>query len=288
MIRSLIFVPTSSERFVAKAHERGADAIILDLEDSVLPSQKQAARERLAEAVPLVGQKGAKVFVRVNSEDERVALDTAAACRAGAFGIVLPKANAAAVVRVAAILDYVERESGKTTPTVIVAILEDPAAVCEARNIGSASPRVFGLMCASEDLPTSMNAEPTTEFLRFPKLLVHFAAKAAGVRSFGLMRAISDFGDLEAVNAAIAEARSFGFDGATCVHPNVVPLLNRGFAPTPEQVDKAVRLLAAAEDAKTKGQGAFLFEGKMADEPVLQRARNLLLRHEQLQARNKS
>ena len=186
------------------------------------------------------------------------------------------------------LLESVERENAKSRTSVILPIIEDAAALLDARAIATASTRVFGLMCASEDLPTSMNAEPTTEFLRLPKLLVHFAAKAAGVRSFGLLRSIADFGDQKAVEAAIEEARSFGFEGATCVHPSVVPLLNRGFAPTPEQVAKATRLLAAAEEAKKKQLGAFLFEGKMADEPVVQRARNLLLRHEQLQARSQS
>jgi citrate lyase subunit beta/citryl-CoA lyase len=289
MIRSLLYVPASSERFMAKAHQCGADAIILDLEDSVLPNEKQAARERLPKAVPLVGQNGAKVFVRVNSEDERLPLDVSAACRAGAFAIMLPKTkNAAMVARVATILDAVEREIGRTSKTVIMPLIEDPGAVFEARAIAAASPRVFGMSCASEDLPTAMNAEPTAEFLRFPKMFVHFAAKAAGVRSFGLLRTIADFRDLDAVTKAIAEAYSLGFDGSTCVHPSLVPLLNSGFSPSAEQVAKARRLLAAFEDAKKQGTGAFMFEGKMADEPIIQRARGVLARHEQLQAQTKS
>ena len=282
-------VPASSPRFIAKAHERGADAVILDLEDSVLPAEKSAARQRLAEAVPVVGQKGAKVFVRVNSEDEYLAQDLEAACRAGVFGVILPKAKgAAAVERAAAILDHVECEIGRAAQTVMLCAIEDPNAVFEARAIGAASPRVLGLMCASEDLPTSMGAEATSEFLRFPKLLVHFAAKAAGVRSFGLLRSIADFADLDAVAKAVEEARSFGFDGAICVHPTVVPLLNRGFAPPEEKAAKARRLLVAFEEAQKAGKGAFMFEGKMADEPVIQRARTLLEKYERLKTRDRA
>ena len=90
-IRSLLYVPVSSERFLAKAHERGADAIILDLEDAVAPAQKDAARERLGAAVAMAGRGGATIFVRINSEPERIRRDAEAACRAGASGLFVPK-----------------------------------------------------------------------------------------------------------------------------------------------------------------------------------------------------
>ena len=83
VIRSLLYVPASSERFIARAHERGADAIILDLEDAVVPAEKAAARARLATATPSVTQRGATVFVRINSQPELMRLDAEAACRAG-------------------------------------------------------------------------------------------------------------------------------------------------------------------------------------------------------------
>jgi citrate lyase subunit beta / citryl-CoA lyase len=107
---------------------------------------------------------------------------------------------------------------------------------------------------------------------------VHLAAKAAGVRSFGLLRTVADYGDLDAVEKSAHEARAFGFDGASCVHPSVVPILNRAFSPSAEALDRARRLLAAAEAAKARGEGAFAFEGKMVDEPVVRRARALLAR----------
>src|SRR5271168_3053011 len=90
-IRSLLYVPVSAERFVAKAHERGADAIILDLEDAVAPAQKALARAALGKAVESVGQQGATVFVRINSDADLIRLDAEAACRDGAFGLLVPK-----------------------------------------------------------------------------------------------------------------------------------------------------------------------------------------------------
>ena len=275
MIRSLLFVPANSERFISKAHQRGADGLILDLEDGVIADQKRDARERLAQAVSFVGQNHAKVFVRVNSTD-LMSQDAEAACRAGAFGIFLPKTkDPAYVLHLAELLDRVEDQMGSARKTKIVPVIEDPNALFDARSIAQASPRVFALIAGSEDLATAMNAEPTPDFLRLPKLLVHFAAKAASVLSFGLLRTIADFGDLNAVANAAEEARTLGFDGATCVHPSVVPVLNQAFSPSAQQLERAARLIAASEEATRRGEGAFMFEGKMVDKPIVERAKNL-------------
>jgi citrate lyase subunit beta/citryl-CoA lyase len=276
--RSLLYVPVSSERFLAKAHERGADAIILDLEDAVAPAQKDAARARLGEAVKMVRRNGAAVFVRINAEPERIRLDAEAACRAGADGLMVPKSrdpeDIAALTR---FLDGVEHTAGRGV-TLLVPMIEDAGAVLDARAIATASPRVFALMTGGEDLATALDAEPTPDVLRFPKLLVHLAAKAAGVRSFGLLRTVADYNDLTGITQSAAEARRHGFDGASCVHPTVVPILNRAFSPSEAELAHARALIAAAEKAAAEGAGAFQFEGRMVDVPVVKRARALIER----------
>jgi citrate lyase subunit beta/citryl-CoA lyase len=278
VIRSLLYVPASSERFIAKAHERGADAIILDLEDAVVPAEKSSARARLASAVASARQRGATVFVRINAEAELMRLDAEAAARAGAFGLLVPKTREARTLQdLAGLLEGLERSVGRP-PTALVPMIEDPGAVLDARIIATATPRVFALVAGGEDLATSLDAEPTPEVLYLPKLMVHLAAKAAGVRSFGLLRTVADYGDLDAVEKSAHEARAFGFDGASCVHPSVVPILNRAFSPSEQALDRARRLIAAAEQAKARGEGAFAFEGKMVDEPVIKRAQALLAR----------
>jgi citrate lyase subunit beta/citryl-CoA lyase len=273
MIRSLLFVPASSEKFVAHAHERGADALILDLEDAVASQEKLRARARLKDAVPAVARNGAKVFVRINAGE--LALDDAeAGCRAGASGLFVPKVRAPAdLVRIDAHLDRIGRAGERP---VLVAMLEDPGAVLDARKIAAASARLFALVTGGEDLATAMGAEPTPEVLRLPKLMVHLAAKALGLCSFGLLRSVADFRDVEGVKRAAREARAFGFDGATCVHPSLVPILNAAFSPSLEEIERARRLVAAFEAAQAAGQGAFVFDGKMVDEPVVARARALL------------
>lgn len=271
MMRSLLYVPAHSERFIGKAHERGADAIILDLEDSVPQEDKMAARERLVASVATVRQGGARVFVRVNSGDEQQQADAIAACRAGADGLVIPKlGDAAELARLADMLDPIERELDRP-PLEFIGLIEEPGAVLNAAAIAR-GPRLLALATGGEDLALALGAIPTPAVLHMPKLLVHYAAKAQGLLSLGLLRSIADYGDLDAITAAVSEAKEHGFDGATCVHPSIVPLLNDGFSPSIEERDWAQRVLAAAKIHK----GAFSLDGKMVDAPVISRALNML------------
>ena len=266
MMRSLLYVPAHSERFLAKAHERGADAIILDLEDSVPAEAKGLARDGLPDAVASVRRGGAKVLVRINS-GELQEDDAIAACRAGADMLYVPKVkHPDEIAHLGALLEPVER-----SPTQFIALLEDIGAVLDARAIATA-PRLAGLSVGGEDLALSMGAEPTPEVLRQPKLLVHYAAKEQGLLSIGMLRSTADYSDAEGIAAAAHEARAHGFDGATCVHPSVVPLLNAGFAPSAAQLDWAQRVV----EASASGEGAFQIDGRMVDAPVIARARAML------------
>ncbi|RYE07140.1 MAG: CoA ester lyase [Hyphomicrobiales bacterium] len=254
-LRSLLYVPAHAERFLAKAHERGADAIILDLEDAVPEADKDAARNGLRESVKAVGRNGARVLVRINAGARRRA-DADAAKAAGASAIVLAKAR----------LDELD-----DIALPVIAMLEDAASILDARAYAKHA-NVMGLLVGSEDLATSLGGEPTPEVLRFPKLLAHYAAKAEGKLSLGLLRSVADFKDLPAIEAAGREARAHGFDGATCVHPSVVPLLNVAFTPTAEEIAWAGRVIEAAKG----GEGAFTVDGRMVDAPVITRARRIL------------
>jgi citrate lyase subunit beta/citryl-CoA lyase len=132
------------------------------------------------------------------------------------------------------------------------------------------------MITGGEDLATAMGAQPTPEFLHLPKLLVHLAAKAEGLCSLGLLHNISDFKDTTAYTKAVLEAKTFGFDGASCVHPALIPLLNQGFSPTMQDIETARRLVEFYEQNVVDGKGAILFEGQMVDRPVVERARRIL------------
>lgn len=275
MIRSLLYVPGSSERFIAKASKRGADAIIVDLEDAVAEAEKTAARDALTRTVETVGQGGARVFVRVNNDAARLHADAEAACRAGAHGLYIPKVDTVDLMtEIASRLAPIEAELNRA-PMDFVPLIEDPGSIFDARAIAK-GPRVLALSAGAEDIATAMGAKPTPDVLRLPKLLIHMAAKAAGVLSFGMLRTVADYADVEGMRHAAQEARDFGFDGASCIHPSVVPILNEAFAPSPAELAFAQRLLAANEAAKAEGLGAFTFEGRFVDAPIVARAEALL------------
>lgn len=258
MYRSLLYVPAHSERFVSKAHTRGADAIILDLEDAVAEADKDRARDGLSESVAQVGRAGAAILVRINAGAR--ALDDARAARA---------AKAAAVVVAKA--EVAELEALATVEIPLIAMLESPAAILDARACAR-HPGVIGLMVGGEDLATELGGQPTPEVLRVPKLLAHYAAKAEGKLSFGMLRSVADYADLEALRVAATEARIHGFDGASCVHPSAVPILNEAFSPSAEEIDWARRVVAAAPNS----DAAFTLDGRMVDKPVVDRAKRIL------------
>ncbi|UXN72903.1 aldolase/citrate lyase family protein [Devosia sp. A8/3-2] len=152
-----------------------------------------------------------------------------------------------------------------------VPLIESPAAVLDARAIARA-PRVMALSTGGEDLAFLLGAQPAPEVLKFPKLMVHYAAKAEGRLSFGLLRSTADYADTQATAEAAREARMHGFDGASCVHPSVVAVLNAAFAPSADELDWARRVVEAA----ASNEGAFVVDGMMVDAPVIARAQGIL------------
>lgn len=275
MFRSLLYVPANAPKFIEKAHLRNADAIILDLEDAVPEDKKHIAREQLQHAVQSVGQNGAAVFVRVNSDSRWLENDLTAVCSSGAFGVYMPKVSS--VDHLDFIDDFLSPlETLHNRPNLkVVALIEDSLGVLNAPAIAQ-HPRTLALSVGSEDLATSMGAAPLSEVLRFPKLQVHFAAKAYQRYSFGILQSIVTYQDLKIMHQSIVEAKQFGFDGATCIHPSVVTLLNEGFSANEAEIEYAQRLLIEASHKAEQGVGAFNFEGNFVDAPIIQRAKQLL------------
>ncbi len=276
MISSLLYVPGNAPRFLEKAGQRGADVVIIDLEDAVPEGAKTEAREGLAKWVPEVRQSGCQVFVRVNQSD-RLIEDSVAATLAGADALYIPKVDSADIlVRLAEALAPYETDR---SPVGFVPLIEEMKGLFDVRAIAQ-GPRVFALTSGGEDLATAMGAKPTPEVLRYPKLMIHYAAKEAGILSFGMLRTTVDFADKDALRSAAIEARDFGFDGATCIHPSAVPILNECFAPSPEEIAWAQKVVSANAAEAAAGRGAFMLDGKFIDAPIVTRAEHLLQRFE--------
>jgi citrate lyase subunit beta/citryl-CoA lyase len=278
--RSLMFVPATGERFVAKAHTRGADVVILDLEDSIAPGEKQAARDALPAAAAIVGQAGAEVAVRINRPLELAVPDIAAAVMPAVGTLMLPKVMGPEHVRLLSeVVAAREAAQGMAAGhTRFVAVVETPDALPLLPAIAAADPRVVALGIGAEDLSTELEAVPGADLLYHFGMLVVAAARAARIQPMGSVGPFADFSDLEGYRLSLRRSRALGFACQACIHPAQVPVINEEYGPSPAEVERARRLIAAFDAALAEGRGAVAFEGQMIDLPVVERARRLLAR----------
>jgi len=270
-LRSALFVPLADERFLAKAPERGADALLLDLEDSVPPAQKAAARARMPEAARRLAAQGASVLLRVNALPELIADDLKAAAQLPLAAILLPKVESAAQVAEA------ERMLGASTVK-LVAMLESPAAVLDAAAIARAGTRLAGLVFGSEDYCGALGIASDAALLDTPAQMVAMAARARGLAAFGQPGPVAEIADMDAYARLLAKAKAMGFTGTLCIHPKQVAAANRVYSPTAEELALAKEIVAAFEAAVREGRGAFALHGRMIDAPVADQARATLAR----------
>jgi citrate lyase subunit beta / citryl-CoA lyase len=285
--RSLLFVPVTVRRFVDGAARRGADAIILDLEDSVAASEKPRARDLVAEAAEIVSRGGADVVVRINRPWRLAVRDLEAVVGPRVQALALPKVDSADHVRaIAEILDELEAERGiERGTTRLVAMVETAAALFRIAEIARADRRLVGLNVGAEDFALSAGILPEAEALLLPKQLCVFAARAAGILPLGFIGTVAEFDDLEGFRATIRRSRRLGFVGASVIHPRQIAILNEEFRPNPSQIAHARRVLAAYDEALAKGVGAVTVDGRMIDVPIVERARLLVAREAAIAAR---
>jgi len=285
--RSMLFVPVTQRRFVEGAARRGADAIILDLEDSVAPSEKERARTLVPEAARLVSASGADVVVRLNRPLRMTVRDLEAVIGPGILAVALPKAESAEHVQlVAEIIDELELERGiPLGATKMLAMVETASAFFHIAEIARAHPRLVALNLGAEDFATSAGILPEAEALTLPKQTAVFAARAAGIMPMGFIGSIAEFHDLDAFRETIRRSRRFGFVGASVIHPSQVAILNEEFRPSAAEIDHASQVVAAYDKALAEGVGAVTVDGKMIDVPVVERAQLLLAREAAIAAR---
>ena len=278
--RSLLYVPANNPRFVEKAHTRGADALILDLEDSVPMTEKTAARDALSVSIASARQRGADVLVRINRPLRMALADMEAAIVAGADAIWVSKTESSEHIQMLSeVAAEVEREQGKLVGlTKFVVVVESPDAYFRAQEIGRADPRIVAMGLGSEDFALEAGMNPDAETLNVPKQTVQFAARAAGVMPLGFFGTVADYADTEGFAEIVRRSRRFGFEGAACVHPSGVAILNAELTPTTDEIAGAKRIMAAYETAESQGIGAITLDGKMVDVPIVERARRLLTR----------
>lgn len=285
-LRSFLFIPGDSEKKLAKADATGADALILDLEDSVAPANKPLARELVPDFLRARAraQRAAQLWVRINPLDTELALpDLAAIIAAEPDGLMLPKANGPAdVVRLSYYLDALEAQAGIAPGAVKILPVATETAVAPftlGEYAKAGLTRLLGLTWGAEDLAAAIGASTNTDAtgawaltFKIARSLTLLAAHAAGVQAIDTLYV--DFKDDAGLRAASRAARAEGFTGRIAIHPAQVAGINESFSPSPEEIEHAEHVLAAF--AAAPGAGTVGLDGKMLDIPHLKQAQHLL------------
>jgi len=275
-LRSLLFVPGDRPERMEKATGYGADALILDLEDSVAAANKPAARQTIA-AFLATTPRNLPLFVRINPLDSGFAdADLEAVIEAGPDGIMLPKTEGAASL---AELDQRLTRLGNTATQILALTAETPASVFQLGSLAGATPRLCAVTWGAEDLPAAIGAATArnpdgsyTAPYELTRSLVLFAAHAAGVPA--LETVFPAIKNLEALAAYAARGRRDGFTGMLAIHPTQIPIINTAFTPTEAELAHAQAVVDAFTANPTAG--VLQLDGKMIDYPHLKQAKRIL------------
>lgn len=287
--RSRLIMPAHQKRFVEKAYTRNADAVVLDLEDSVPDSEKPAARQSLAQGVLLAGKGGSEVIVRVNNTPELLMDDLEAAVRPGVNAIYMPKCETADEMReLAATLSRLEQARGMAPGAVTVnAVIETPRGYLNAEAIAASCDRIDSItlgnedFCASISLVSDQDTQAGMLSLRMRLLVV---ARAYGQIPMGMVGSMTGYSDEGGFETLARLSYKHGFLGSSCIHPGNVAALNACFSPSPEQVASARELTAALDAAFAEGKAAITLHGKMVDIAHYNKAAALLKRADAIEA----
>ncbi len=287
LMRSLLFVPGHRPRMVQRALGHGEfvpsglDVVILDLEDGVPPDEKDRARAAVASALGLPSNgEGPARYVRVNRDAGARDADLAAVLRPGLEGIVAPKIDHPDEVALLA-RDLAEREdaAGMARGSIrLVPSIESARGLVDAHAIAASTDRVIALLFGAEDfardlsLPTEREAEAAE--LLYARSAVVVAAVAA--RRQAIDGIWPDVTDREGLRRDTLQARRLGFTGKSLIHPDQIETINEVFSPSVAEVSYARRVIDAFEEAQLKGLGAVALDGKLLDQPIVERARRTL------------
>jgi citrate lyase subunit beta/citryl-CoA lyase len=266
-----------------KAAASSADALLPDLEDSVQPAaNKEVARKMVNEMVGAGRLAALPVFPRVNDrESGHLLKDVGALTIAGVSGFVYPKTQTGEDIHFfAKLLETIEYEKGFPVGQFkIIALIETTAAVLNALEICQASERIIGIGFGCEDFIADLQGvhDEHEESLFTPRALIAMAARASGVIPIDTVHI--DVHDLEDLEKNLVVAKNLGFEGAFALHPQELPLLHRIFSPTEQEVNDAREILDLSEEAKKKGKGVVMMNGKFIGPPIITAAKQVLRKH---------
>lgn len=278
--RSLLFVPAGNERYLRSALRGAADVIQIDLEDAIAPAQKERARNSARSFVAQIAAAGRVAAVRVNGEEPLLGTDLEAVVYPGLAALTIPKVDTGAMLaQIDAAITQLETARGLVPGGIrLIAQIESARGVLNAREIAGATPRLAALGLGMEDLIADVGGAVGADALYFPAMQTLYAAREAAVTPIGYLGSITVYRDTDRFGEWIRRAKSLGFEGGFCIHPNQIEILNREFRPSPAEVRAAEALVAAYQQQASTGVGAFAHEGKLVDAPVIARAQRVLRR----------
>lgn len=284
LLRSMMFVPGHNRRLLESAARSEADALILDLEDSVRPDdQKQVARDTIRSVLDEGLLQGRTVFARVNDrESGHLLRDVLALTVEGIAGFVYPKSRSGQdVYFFDKLLETVEAERGIAPGRfAVVPLIETTAAVLHAVDICRASPRVVAIAFGCEDFVADLGGlhDEAGRSLYTARALIALAARAAGVQAIDTVHI--DVHDLAGLEQNLQLARELGFDGMLVLHPKEIEAVHRHLSPSPGQVEDAREMIRLSEEAGRRQKGVAILKGKFIGPPMVAAARRTLARHE--------
>ena len=285
MRRSMLFLPGNTPNIIVNGEILGADAVILDLEDAVAPTEKDSARILVRNAIGRMGFGKCEVIVRINSIDTafwKKDLDTIIPVKPSL--IMPPKTSCAAdVLAVDEYITMLEEKLGMEKNTVgLIPLIETALGVENAFNIASASGRVKAIFLGGEDLTADLHCKRTKEGneIAYARSRMVMAARAAGVEVYDTP--FTDVNDDEGIVADATYAKSLGFTGKSAISPRHVKAINAVFSPSQKDIDYAYEVMEAIRIGKRQGKGAVALRGKMIDAPIVARAQQTIAMAEEL------
>ena len=272
MRRSRLYLPGNETRFMINAGLHGPDGVILDLEDSVHSSEKDAARILVRNALRQIDFFGAERMVRIN-QGELALFDLESVVPHNVHVVLIPKCESGDQVKeIDEKVQLIRKEHKVKQEVYLMPIVESGLGAVRAYEIATASPNNVALTIGLEDYTADIGTRRTPEGREsfWARSAVVNAARAAGIQPIDTV--YSDVRDMEGLRRSVLEAKSLGFDGKGCIHPRQIRVIHEAFAPEKAEVERARKIVLAFEEAERKGLGVVSLGSKMIDPPVVKRA----------------
>ena len=274
--RSRLYLPGNEPKFFINAGLHKPDGIILDLEDSVAPSEKDSAQLIVRNALRSVDFYGAERMVRIN-QLPRGLTDLRYVVPHNVHVILIPKCESSKqIIDVEEEINKLKNEYKIKNEIYLMPIIESALGIIKAFEIASASKNICALAIGLEDYTADIGTQRTIEGKEsfFARSMIVNAAKAAGVQAIDTV--FSDVADMEGLKQSVLEAKTLGFEGKGCIHPRQIKIIHEAFAPTAEEIEKAQKIVEAFKEAEKKGLGVVSLGTKMIDPPVVKKAQKLI------------